>query len=368
MIKTFKYSIIICYWNIKKEWIKRCLKSIISTNYKNIEIILVDDGSDNEFKIEKDFFNFLINENILFKNVCIEHVGNAKAKKIGSMEVTSSDYIWFVDADDTIAEDAFNVMNKFLSKNDKVDVLNFNFISYYCQNNNFTNYIMVENKKNNKYIEYSIDGTEIQFEKLKKFDFCDWEWSNCLNIYRKDFIKKFNYPFYDGNAKYEDVFNSIVINSFSKRIASINKDLYVYWRNRSESITNINKHDIVYCQNILKIIKESFDKIDELNSTDKLCFNTNIFNAMIWNVLNKTTRWFELSKKEKRIMKKKYLDLINYEHINAKTKILLKTHIKKIFNGNIWKILYFIKQLTKLLFSDPKRLISSFIKLDFYEL
>ena len=42
-------SVIIPVFNTKKEYIKRCINSILDQSYKDYEIIIVDDGSDPEY-------------------------------------------------------------------------------------------------------------------------------------------------------------------------------------------------------------------------------------------------------------------------------------------------------------------------------
>ena len=60
-------SVIIPVYNVEK-YLKRCIKSIINQTYKNIEIILVNDGStDNSYRIcqkfsEKDTRIVLLNK------------------------------------------------------------------------------------------------------------------------------------------------------------------------------------------------------------------------------------------------------------------------------------------------------------------
>src|SRR5699024_165398 len=90
-----KLSIIVPIYNSEKR-LGRCLNSIINQSYKNIEIILVNDGSTdtsleicNEFK-KKDSRVKVINK---------ENEGVALARNDGLL-VATGDYIAFVDSDD----------------------------------------------------------------------------------------------------------------------------------------------------------------------------------------------------------------------------------------------------------------------------
>lgn len=93
-------SIIVPVYNVAT-YIARCVKSICTQTYKNIEIILVNDGSgDNSYDIcknlaEKDERIILINQN---------NQGVVSSRNNG-FEASKGDYILFVDADDWIEAD-----------------------------------------------------------------------------------------------------------------------------------------------------------------------------------------------------------------------------------------------------------------------
>ena len=57
-----KISVIIPIYNIKKEYLDKCLNSVINQTYKNLEIILVDDGSEEWCK--KNYEKFLNDKRI----------------------------------------------------------------------------------------------------------------------------------------------------------------------------------------------------------------------------------------------------------------------------------------------------------------
>lgn len=90
-------SIVIPVYNIEK-YLKRCVDSVIRQTYKNIEIILVNDGStDNCYKICNEFKN--IDKRIRVINK--ENGGLSSARNAGMQEALG-EYIVFVDGDDTI--------------------------------------------------------------------------------------------------------------------------------------------------------------------------------------------------------------------------------------------------------------------------
>lgn len=102
-------SVIIPAYNVEKT-IKRCLCSINNQTYKNIELIVIDDGStDKTLKIIKGLFN---NQNNV-KIYSVNHVGIAEVRNIG-IEKSAGDYITFVDSDDTVDNDYIEYLYKLL--------------------------------------------------------------------------------------------------------------------------------------------------------------------------------------------------------------------------------------------------------------
>ena len=100
MNENAKISIIIPVYNVE-DYLPQCIDSILIQSYKNIEIILVDDGStDASGRICDDYAK---SDN----RICVIHTkngGQSRARNIG-IDSTKGEYITFVDADDTITTD-----------------------------------------------------------------------------------------------------------------------------------------------------------------------------------------------------------------------------------------------------------------------
>ena len=100
-----KISIIIPIYNTEK-YLERCIDSVIQQTYRNIEVILVNDGSTdkssricNEY-VHRDRRIILIEQ---------KNQGAAAARNTGLKHATG-DYIGWVDSDDYIEEDMFKSM------------------------------------------------------------------------------------------------------------------------------------------------------------------------------------------------------------------------------------------------------------------
>ena len=98
-------SVIIPIYNAS-DYLQRCLVSILNQSYKNIEIILINDGStDNSVEIckkwEKD------NNNIIFIDSLNKGVSEARNK---GLEISKGDYICFIDSDDYIDKNYIKIL------------------------------------------------------------------------------------------------------------------------------------------------------------------------------------------------------------------------------------------------------------------
>lgn len=95
---TRKVSIIVPFYNTQIAYYQKCLNSICYQTYKNLEIIIVDDGSQDEFaKIIDD----LSKQDIRIKVFHKSNGGVSSARNLGIKEATG-DYITFVDSDDWV--------------------------------------------------------------------------------------------------------------------------------------------------------------------------------------------------------------------------------------------------------------------------
>lgn len=98
-------SVIIPAYNIEK-YIVRCLESVCRQTYPNLEIIVVDDGSsDNTGRIADDFAKKDKRITVIHK----ENAGVSAARNTG-LDCAQGDYIGFVDGDDMIDSDMYELL------------------------------------------------------------------------------------------------------------------------------------------------------------------------------------------------------------------------------------------------------------------
>jgi len=115
-------SIIIPVYNVEK-YLERCVKSVINQTYKNLEIILVDDGAkDNSGKMCDELSKLDSRIKVIHK----ENGGLSDARNFG-LKIATGDYIGFVDSDDYIADDMYETLYHTI-KNNNADI---SIVSFY---------------------------------------------------------------------------------------------------------------------------------------------------------------------------------------------------------------------------------------------
>jgi glycosyltransferase involved in cell wall biosynthesis len=106
-MEKYKISVIVPVYNVER-YLDKCIESIIGQTYKNLEIILVDDGStDNGLTTCRQYQK----EDTRIQVIHQENAGLVAARKTGIMNATG-EYIAFVDGDDWIEKKTFEILIK----------------------------------------------------------------------------------------------------------------------------------------------------------------------------------------------------------------------------------------------------------------
>lgn len=121
-------SVIIPVYNVE-DYVEKCLKSVLNQTYNNIEIIVVDDcGTDGSMGIvERIVEEYQGNKSIKI----LHHKSNrglSAARNTGLLE-SNGDYVFFLDSDDTISENALSVLTGYIIKDASVDMVIGNYRS-----------------------------------------------------------------------------------------------------------------------------------------------------------------------------------------------------------------------------------------------
>lgn len=210
-----KVSIVIPVFNTKN-YLEKCVNSVLSQTYNNIEVILVDDGStDSSAEIcdrfcEKDSRVVVIHK---------ENGGQSEARNIG-IDIATGEYITFVDSDDYITKDYIDFLLSLILENDaEISIASF--------------YYVVSNKKiNNETNELAVMRPEVAIRRMlldDGFDMGPW-----AKMYKTDFFRKIKFPV---GKFFEDSLTTYQIFAESNKIAFGSKAIY-YYVNHEDSTVN----------------------------------------------------------------------------------------------------------------------------------
>ncbi len=124
-------SVIIPVYNVEK-FINSCLDSIINQTYKNLEIILIDDGStDNSGKICDEYKNQDNRIIVIHK----ENAGVSVARNTG-VEYSSGEYYCFIDSDDSVTDNYIELLYNAITEHD-ADISCCSFTYLYPDNSTY---------------------------------------------------------------------------------------------------------------------------------------------------------------------------------------------------------------------------------------
>lgn len=108
-------SVIVPVYNVEN-YLEKCIRSIQKQTYKNLQILLIDDGSNDGSSVACDIF---AEQDARIQVIHQKNQGAATARKSG-IEAAEGEYICFVDADDYIANDMIEKLHSRMKDYDLV--------------------------------------------------------------------------------------------------------------------------------------------------------------------------------------------------------------------------------------------------------
>lgn len=174
-----KFSIIIPVYNVEK-YLKRCINSVLNQSFKDIEIILVNDGStDKSGIICKEYSSKY--DNISF--ICKENGGLSDARNTG-MKMAIGEYIIFLDSDDYLDVNACELFDKYCRYNP--DIIMANARQIINDRVSCLSHTILDDK-------YRILNGEEAL--IHEFNNNTMHMAACMNIYRREFLVQNNLYF-----------------------------------------------------------------------------------------------------------------------------------------------------------------------------
>ena len=207
-------SVIVPVFRTEK-YLERCVDSLVNQIYRNFEIILVDDGSDDNSPAICDELAKKYNNIIVIHKL---NGGLSSARNAG-IEASNGEYICFVDSDDYVSKDYLQIMYDAINET-KADLVKINY-------REVTGSEIVEIKRKLEMNIYSNKEVEEAFLDLKVD-------SACVFLYRKELIG--DTRFIVGKTSEDIPFNFEIFRK-AKKFCYLNEEAYFYFYNNL-SISN----------------------------------------------------------------------------------------------------------------------------------
>ena len=281
-----RISVIVPVYNCE-DYLEESLGSLLNQTFKDIEIICIDDGSnDNSLDILKN----IASSDSRIKVFTQENQGAGAARNYG-MKKASGDYIYFFDADDFLEKDALEKAYSNAIKNDS-DIVFFKFDQY----------------KDNRFFAHSGPNLEIQFAGAD-FDSFTFDWHDYrrgpftgpfapwLKLYKKEFLDSYECFKFPNGLNHNDVPFHVMTFLKASKISFIPEHLYRYRIDNAGSITNnrLKKYDHIF--RIINIVEDFLLSEDYMEEFKKE-FDYFKANRITYEIYGRPEEYFYLAKDE----------------------------------------------------------------------
>lgn len=324
-------SIIVPVYNVEK-YLQECIESLIKQTFRDIEILLIDDGSTDKSgqicDLYSDKYDFI-------KVIHKSNGGVCSARNLG-ISIAKGEYISFIDSDDYIENNFYEILYN-ESKKYNLDIL-------------FCNYVLVEDnvsrstiqKKSKQYLLTNESITGLEYQKIR-FENNDWDNYIWTALLKKSFLEENKLKFYDkGKLLFEDVLFTNKSLLKASRVKYV--DFYGYrYRNRWRGSLSRQKSTETSIDSYYSIMNEFIELYYKSVNKDEKRIIVNILYNVLTSLLE-SIHYFESEDKDIYYKKIKDTDILKIikKYINTK-KNLIKFII---FNINL-KLYYNIVDLIK---------------------
>ncbi|PLR68742.1 glycosyltransferase [Bacillus sp. UMB0893] len=327
-----KISIIVPIYNVEK-YLSRCLDSLLLQSFKDFEIIAINDGSTDSSGCILDEYAKRHNEIIAIHK---KNNGVSSARNDGLQKATGT-YIGFVDPDDWIDENMYQVLYQTAEK-EQADIVMCSYIREFGTHSKEKIFEVADNRKyvneelKTNILRRLIGPIEKEVSNPEYLDAWGTVWSK---LYKSELIKENKLEFVDLNeiGSNEDTLFNIQVFYHATSFVFLNQPLYHYWRMNETSVTSKYNQKLVHQFGTLYTKMEIFLQEKELKGV----FQTALTNRISINTLGLGLNTISIGNKSSIIKK-----IIELNHI------LKSKHIKRSLNQFdmqhcpiVWKTFFF---------------------------
>jgi glycosyltransferase involved in cell wall biosynthesis len=264
-----KVSVVVPIYQVEK-YIHRCMNSIINQSYRNLEIILVNDGSPDDCgEISEHYARIDSRIKVIHK----ENGGLSDARNVG-LEYVTGDYTIFVDSDDWLDVKIIEIMIK-KSIEHKADVVQSAF--FYAHNDTLFYDNRFFSKDDSPII---LDNSSLMKELVKNEKIKNFAWGK---IYKTNLIK--DIPFQKG-VLFEDVFWAHKVMHRVKKYVILHQPMYYYFQRDDSIVANYTTRNLDILEGLKvrhRFVEEFYP--DLINESYKVILKMNLihYNLLLAN-------------------------------------------------------------------------------------
>lgn len=246
-VKLDKITVIVPVYNEEK-YLEQCLDSIINQTYKNLEIILVDDGStDSSLEICKKYKKIDKRIKVIHK----ENGGLSSARNAG-LDAAHGKFIMFCDSDDYYVPKSCEILLKEINKK-KADYVVGNYI--HCREDGTWWDKPIFDQEQYKNFKININDHEKSFYIMSS--------SVCNKMFRRSFLRKHQLRFVEGIPAEDAIFTMYCFMK-AERTYYVKDIMYAYRQRNSGSSISTN-NNLNYFKGISKAYKINYLNFKENN-------------------------------------------------------------------------------------------------------
>lgn len=244
-------SIIVPVYNCEA-YIKECVDSLVNQSYKNLEIILIDDGSKDDSEAIIDFNYNTDNRVKYIKSV---NGGVSKARNLG-IQLSTGDYITFVDGDDYVSLDFIKKALDLLIKYD------LDFILGGTQRFSKKQHKTYAVKTKDEILIYDEKLKDLKAKVLSNGIVKDQRLNSCFTsgpvckLFRMDIVKNVN--FMESLTTGEDTIFNLQVLNITKRAGIVSNIWYYYRLNENSATNKYNPNIKEQYEKTLNIMKQMY--------------------------------------------------------------------------------------------------------------
>ena len=327
-------TIIIPIYKVEKQ-LRKCIDSIVNQSYKNLEIILVDDGSPDDCPKICDEYAAKDSRIIVIHK---ENGGLSSARNAG-IEIATGNYIAFVDSDDYIHENMYENMLKLLVNNGAdVCICNYEYVDEY--NNLFPIHFTSP-------IKDEILNANQLFQKLEEP--FSWYYITAWNkLYKKVILDKETFPV---GKIHEDEFSIHHIIGKCNKIVCTSKKYYYYVQRNGSIMSQRNTNSEL---DKVEALLDRYKYYCTINQKNSKYFVHDVYYRVYSLLINDCKIDKELSKRRTNYFKQVYKILLRKKDLRAFKLLLAFIYSKIPYRKGV-------KALLKMLIATKRR-IKSLIK------